>query len=168
MAFVDQGWRLVLTFADSGGNTTTRTFFLTATDDAGDLSPVIDAVQVIVTAWTAATDAVIVSQQVTKVTVNDSVVLPAAGVQVENNAQISAKIDGIPNKSAVFEVPAPKIGMFQATTGPGSNVVQFSTAPTPALVNIFKAGGEAYISDGESITDQGIKGKRVHHKSVRG
>jgi len=168
MAFVDQGWRLVLTFVDSGANTTTRTFELTATDDAGDLSPVIDDVQTIVTAWTAATDAILVSQQVTKLTVNDSVVLPAAGVQVENNAQISAKIDGEPNKSAVFEVPAPKITMFQATTGPGSNVVQFAGAPTPALVNIFKTGGQAFISDGEAITDQGIKGKRVHHKSTRG
>lgn len=168
MAFVDAGWKLVLTFIDSGANTTTREFMLTATDDAGDIGPVIDAVQAIVTAWTAATDAVIVSQQVSKLTLNDSVVLPAAGVQVENNAQISAKIAGVPNKSAVFEVPAPKIGMFQATTGPGSNVVQFADAPTPALVNIYKSGGQAYISDGETITDQGIKGKRVHHKSTRG
>lgn len=168
MAFVSQGWKLVLTFADSGGNTTTREFKLTATDDAGDLAPVIADVQTIVNAWTAATDAVLVSQQVTKITVNDDVTLPAAGVQVENNAQISAKIEGIPNKSAVFEVPAPKIGMFQAPTGPASNIVQFANAPVPALVNIYKAGGQAYISDGESITDQGIKGKRVHHKSTRG
>lgn len=168
MAFVSQGWKLVLTFADSGGNTTTREFKLTATDDAGDLAPVIADVQTIVNAWVAATDAVLVSQQVTKITVNDDVTLPAAGVQVENNAQISAKIEGIPNKSAVFEVPAPKIGMFQATTGPASNIVQFANAPVPALVNIYKAGGQAYISDGESITDQGIKGKRVHHKSTRG
>ncbi|HEV7737090.1 MAG TPA: hypothetical protein VGO47_06940 [Chlamydiales bacterium] len=168
MAFVSQGWKLVLTFLDSGANQTTRTFDLTATDDAGDLAPVIADVATIVSAWVAATDAVLISEQVTKVTVEDSVVLPAAGVQVENNAQISAKIDGIPNKSAVFEVPAPKITMFAATTGPGSNVVQFTTTPVPALVNIFKDGGQAFISDGESITDQGIKGKRVHHKSTRG
>ena len=168
MAFVDQGWKLVLTFVDGGGNPTTRTFNLTATDDDGDLAAVIADVQTIVTAWTAASDAVLVSQQVSKLTVNDSVVYPAATVQVENNAQISAKIDGIPNKSAVFEVPAPKITMFTATTGAGSNIVQFASAPTPALVNIFKDGGQAFISDGESITDQGIKGKRVHHKNSKG
>jgi hypothetical protein len=168
MAFVSAGWKLVLGFVDGGGNPTTREFMLTATDEDGDLSPVIDDVQIIVDAWTAATDAVITSQTVSKLTVNDSVVYPAATVQVENNAQISAKIAGKPNKSAVFEVPAPKIGMFQATTGPGSNVVQFANAPVPALVNIFKAGGQATISDGESITDQGIKGKRVHHKSNKG
>lgn len=168
MAFVDQGWKLVLTFVDGGGNPTTRTFNLTATDDEGDLAAVIADVQTIVTAWTAASDAVLVSQQVSKLTVNDAVVYPAATVQVENNAQISAKIAGIPNKSAVFEVPAPKITVFQNTTGPASNIVQFEDAPVPALVNIFKAGGQAYISDGEVITDQGIKGKRVHHKNSKG
>lgn len=168
MAFVSQGWKLILSFLDGGANPTTREFKLTATDDNGDLAPVIADVQTIVNAWVAATDAVLVSQQVTKVTVNDDVTLPAATVQVENNAQISAKIEGIPNKSAVFEVPAPKISMFQATTGPASNIVQFANPPVPALVNIYKAGGQAYISDGETITDQGIKGKRVHHKSTRG
>lgn len=168
MAFVDQGWELVLGFVDAGNNPTTRTFQLTATDVSGDISAIIADVQTIVAAWIAASDAILVSQRVTKVTVEDSVVLPTGNVDVEANAQISAKIAGIPNKSAVFEVPAPKVTMFQATSGPGRNQVQFASAPTPAVVNIFKSGGQATISDGEIITDQGIKGKRVHHKSTKG
>lgn len=168
MAFVAQGWKLVLSFVDAGGNPTSRTFDLVATDDAGDLSPVIDDVTAIIAAYTAATDAILVSQQVSKVTLNDSVVLPTTSVNVEENLQVSAKIAGMPNKSAVFEIPAPKIGAFQQTSGPGRNLANFTTGPLPDVVNLFTTGGKVYISDGEVITAQGIKGKRVHHKSTKG
>lgn len=168
MAFVDQGWKLTLSLVDAGGNPTTREFPLVATDDAGDLAAVIADVQTIVDAYTLATDAIITKQTVSKDTVNDSVTLPTTSVNVEENLQVSAKIVGIPNKSAVFEIPAPKIGMFLATSGPNRNNANFASGPLPAIVNLYKTGGQVYISDGEQITDQGIKGKRVHHKSTKG
>jgi len=168
MAFIGQSWVLDVTFVDSGANQTTRRYELAVTDDAGDLTDVIAAVASVMTVLVADSDAHISKQTLSKTSVEDSFTLPTGAVNVEENAQISAKIAGIPNKSAVFEVPAPKIGMFQATSGPGRNLVQFATAPTPAIVNIFKAGGEATISDGETITDQGIKGRRIHHKSTKG
>jgi hypothetical protein len=168
MAFVEQGWKYTATVIDTGGNTTTRTFFLIATDDAGDLSPVIDAVTAINTALTAVTDAVITKQEVSKVTVNDSVTLPSGDVNVEENLQISAKIDGMPNKSAVIEIPAPKNALFQAPTGPGHNQADFTVTALGNYVNLFKTTCQAKVSDGENITDQNIKGKRVHHKSSKG
>jgi len=168
MAFVSQGWELATQWIDTGGNTTSRTFQLTATDTAGDISAVITDVQTIVAAYIAATNSVLVSQRVTKVTVEDSVTLPAGDVNVEENLQVSAKIDGIPNKSAVFEIPAPKDTLFVAPTGPGHNVADFADSLLAAVVNLYKTGAQVLISDGESITDQNIKGKRVHHKSTKG
>jgi len=168
MAFIDKGWFLDTEWIDTGGNKTHRTFQLTAVTVAGSISTVIADVQIIVAAWIAATDAVLVSQRVTSLSVEDSVVLPAGDVNVEENAQISAKIFGTPNKSAVFEIPAPKNTLFLAPTGEGHNRVDFADTAVANVVNIYKDGEQALISDGESITDQDIKGKRVHHKSSKG
>jgi len=168
MAFIDKGWFLTMTFVDAGGNTTTRRVDLTATDDAGDLTAVIADVQTVVAAYVAATDAVLTKQTVSKDSVEDSVTLPTTSVNVEENLQVSAKIFGNPNKSAVFEIPAPKIAMFQATSGPGRNQALFSNTLLANIVNLYIDDGELFISDGESITAQNIKGKRVHHKSTRG
>lgn len=168
MAFIDKGWFLTLTFIDAGGNTTTRRLDLTANDDAGDLTEVIADVQTVVAAYVAATDAVLIKQTLSKDSVEDSVTLPTTSVNVEENLQVSAKIFGQPNKSTYFEIPAPKIGMFQATSGPGRNQANFATGPLPAVVNLYLDDAELFISDGESITAQNIKGKRVHHKSTKG
>jgi hypothetical protein len=168
MAFIDKGWHLSLTFVDAGANVTTRRIELVATDDAGDLTDVIADVQTIVAAYIAASDAVLVKQTLGKDSVEDSVTLPTTSVNVEENLQVSAKIFGTPNKSAVFEIPAPKIAMFAATSGPGRNQALFSNGLLGAVVNLYKDDAQAFISDGESITDQGIKGKRVHHKSTKG
>lgn len=168
MAFIDKGWKLTLSFVDTGGNPTTREFQLVATDDDGDLTAVIADVQTIVTAYVAATDAVLTKQTLSKDSVEDSVTLPAGDVNVENNLQISAKIFGTPNKSAVIEIPAPKSTLFVAPTGPGHNIADFTDPLLGAVVNLFKDDAQAYVSDGESITDQNIKGKRVHHKSTKG
>jgi len=168
MAFIDKGWHLSLTFVDAGANVTTRRIELVTNDTAGDLTAVIADVQTIVAAYVAATDAVLVKQTLGKDSVEDSVTLPTTSVNVEENLQVSAKIFGTPNKSAVFEIPAPKIAMFAATSGPGRNQALFSNTLLANVVNLYKDGEQAFISDGESITDQGIKGKRVHHKSTKG
>lgn len=168
MAFVSQGWYLDTIWIDTGGNITSRRFELTATDTAGDIAPVIADVQTIIAAYIAATNAVLVKQTVSQVNVEDSVVLPAGDVNIENNLQVSAKIFGTPNKSAVFEIPAPKDTLFVAPTGPGHNLADFADPLLAAVVNLYKNGAQVRISDGEVITDQNIKGKRVHHKSTRG
>ncbi len=168
MASIGQAWKLSMNFVDSGGNVAIRTVTLTATDDAGDLTDVIADVATVVAAYVAATDAVLTSQTLSKTSVEDSVVLPAGNVNVEDNAQISAKIFGTPNKSGVFEIPAPKNTAFIAPTGEDHNKVNFITGPIPAVVNLYLDGAQLTLSDGESITAQNIKGKRVHHKSTKG
>lgn len=169
MAFIDQGWTLSVTFVDSGANETTRRYELAVTDDAGDLAPVIAAVQAVMTVLVADSDAHISKQVLSKASVEDAFTLPTGSVNVEENAQISAKIFGSPNKSAVLEMPAPKIGMFVDTIGPNRNIVDFTAAgPADDFVQLYVDGGPLLVSDGESIVTTGIKGKRVHHKSTKG
>lgn len=168
MAFIDSGWFLDTTWIDTGGNVTNRRFQLVATDTAGDITAVIADVQTIVAAYIAASDCVLTKQVVGKVSVEDSVTLPSGDVNVEENLQVSAKIFGTPNKSAVFEIPGPKNTLFLAPTGEGHNKADFADTALANVVNLYKNGAQVYISDGESITDQNIRGKRVHHKSTRG
>lgn len=170
MAFVDQGWKLAVTFVDSGANETTREYFLTVTDDAGDLTDVIAAVQAVMTVLVADSDAHISKQTLSKTSVEDAFTLPTGAVNIEENAQVSAKIFGSPNKSAVLEMPAPKIGMFVDTTGPNRNVVNFVAAGlADNWVSLYLDDtGVLSVSDGEAIVKTGIKGKRVHHKSTKG
>lgn len=167
MAMSQQHWELFTEWIDTGGNTTSRTFELVATDVGDDISTVRADASTIITRMLAATDAKLKSYRLTAVYVEDALTLPAAA-EVENNLQISAKVAGLPNKSARFEIPAPKPTLFQQTTGPGWNQADFADAALAAIVNTFKADGIAYLSDGEHITDQDIRGKRVHHKSTKG
>lgn len=168
MAFIDKGWSLETQWVDTAGNKTTRTFQLVATDDAGDLTAVIADVQTIIAAYIAASDCHLASQRLSKLSVEDSLTLPAAEVKVSDNLQVSAKIFGTPNKSAVFEIMGPKISLFQETTGPGYDQPDFGVAALANVVNLYKDGHQIFISDGESITDVGIKGRRVSHKSTKG
>jgi len=168
MAIVPLGWFLHTEWVDTGNNKTSRDFDLVATDTADDAAAVFTDVAAILAAYIAASDAVMTNYSVGKRFAEGSVTLPAAA-EVENNLQVSAKIAGIPNKSAVFEIPAPKVTLFQATTGVGYNQADFADTLLSAVVALYTvAGNKAYISDGEQITVQGIKGKRVHHKSNKG
>jgi len=167
MTLTQQGWRLDIEAIDTGGNTTRRRFDLIATDDAGDASDVFTAVATVIAAFIGASDSVIKNYTVGAYYVEDALTLPAAA-EVENNLQVTAKIDGLPNKSATFEIPAPKGTLFQQTTGAGWNLPDFTDTALANYVNLFKSTGVAYISDGEHIVAKDIKGKRVNNKSNKG
>jgi hypothetical protein len=168
MAVASQGWELVSQWIDTGGNTTQKTDRLTAVDTAGDATAVFADVSTILAARVAVTDAHLSSYRVAKIEVEDALTLPTGDVNVEEQLQISAKIDGVPNKSAVIEIPAPKSTLFAETTGPGHNQADFAVTALANFVNLFKAGAQILVSDGEAITDQNIKGRRTHHKSTKG
>lgn len=167
MTLAQQGWRLDIESIDTGGNTTRRRYDLIATDTDGDAAAVFTAVATIIAAFIAASDAVIKNYTIGVVFAESALTLPAAA-EVENNLQVTAKIDGLPNKSATFEIPAPKGTLFQQSTGAGWNLPDFADTALSNYVNLFKSTGVAFISDGEHIVAQDIKGKRVHHKSNKG
>ena len=163
MAYNLDGYTGYVTLIDNGSNTTTKSFKLTSST-AADAATDIGA---IVAAMVNVTDAVVVSYGATAVYVNDSVALPASGVQIEDQALITVSIVGHPTKSGTITVPAPKPGIFVATSGENANVVDLEDAAVEAYIGLFQADGEAYISDGE-IADLAKKGRRVHRGSRRG
>ena len=163
MAYVLDGYTGYITLVDNGSNTTTKSYKLTsanAGDAATDIAAIADALVDV-------TDAVIVSFGATAVYVNDALSLPASGVQIEDQALITVSIVDHPTKSGSISIPAPKPGIFVATSGSTANVVDLADAAVTAYIAIFQTGGEAYISDGE-VADTAKNGRRVHRGSRRG
>lgn len=163
MAFVDQPFELVVSFADNSGEVVTRNYRLQDTDYADILTGLSSWIPTIA----ATTDDVIVSYFVKSIFVNDAIVLPAAGVQSENQAIISGKIEGQPLESFTVTIPAPKIGVFTATSGKGANIVNQAASIVTSFMGLFASGGAFYVSDGE-FPAAGWSGKRRHTKNNNG
>lgn len=167
MTLVADGLELIVSFADNGGKPyAQRTYPLVDTDPA-DTGAIVTAMLATIT---AATDAVIAQYRVATVFVENALVLPAPGVQNENQAFIVAPIIGNPRKTGQLSIPAAKIGCFTNTSNKGANVVL--SAPGIALnyARMFDSahGDEAFISDGEFIDSSQMSGKRRHTKNSNG
>lgn len=163
MAIASAGWKVVVNLVDTGGNTTLREYPLTSADAAAAAT---DAAAVIA-ALDAITDAAIAGYTIGEVFLEGALVYPAAA-EVENCAEISAKIVGFPNKSATLTIPAPVVGIFTGTTGPAYNVVDMSDAALLTYLGLFDGSGPVTISDGESIIVSSAVGRRIHKKSRKG
>lgn len=167
MALVAAGWELIVNWVDRAGNNARNIISLVATDDAGDADAVFGSVSGILAALNAGSDCVVSSYLVQKRFVENALTLPAAA-EAEMKAHISAKIDGDPTDSAVFDLPGPSDAMFIDTTGPNANVVNVDEDPALSIIAIFQTGGSGFISDGEHWDVDTAKGKRIHKKSTRG
>jgi len=171
MALVAQGFTLTIGLIDSGENKTTRTFEMTATTAAAAET---DAAA-IVPQFAALTRCAITGYTIGSKFVEDALVLPAAGIQVENTAEILLNIEGSATKKAPINIPDPVVtggngnGMWLGATGPNSNVVDTAFAALTTFVANFGTLGDnnLLISDGEHAN--GIsRGFRVHKKSRKG
>jgi len=169
MSLASTGFFANLTLTDSGGNNSTLRYKLvsedieTAVTDAGTL----------VTALNAITDAVITGYSVGEMYEENSSFLAAEGVQVENVALVSARIDDAEEKWAQLRIPSPNIGIFQAATGKKSNVVDPADSALVAYLNLFVVTtGICTLSDGENLLSPGtagnVDGKRIHRASRKG
>lgn len=157
-------WRqLTVDLIDTGGNTTTRTFRLTAADDAAMATDVA----AILTALGNVTDAEVKAYSFGQVWVEQSLSLPAAA-EVENQLQLTVPIFQKPNKSGTLTIPAPAVGIMQNTSGQGFNLPDFTDAALIAYINLFTTGGKATLSDGEVAVLANARGRRIHTKSNRG
>ena len=163
MALVQQSFELVVAISDTGGNITTRTYSLVATTYAAATT----AAGEIIAALNAVTTGTIRGYRLAEVFIEDAFTFPVAA-QIENCAEISAPIVGAPNETAVLTIPAPDPGIFVASTGPSSNVVDISDTAVAAYLELFSNTGVATISDGELINPTGAVGKRIHKKSRLG
>jgi len=167
MAFEAAGFGMTVTFIDSGSNTAPREYMMDATvltyaDAETAANAMLPAVQ-------ALSDAPVASYRVFQ-SYNEGALLLPLTVQVENTMSLTYQLALAGNKKANLNIPAPKISMFVAGTGPQSNIVNTNTTTNTLLetfTGMFKAAGKFTMSDGEK-TSRILSGKRVHKKSSRG
>ncbi len=163
MALTTNGWWLQVTLIDNGGNVTTKRYELRSADAtaaAADSAAVLAALDAI-------TDSVVSAYRYGEEFLESAFAYPAAGVENENKASITALLDTNGAKKANIKIPAPVIGIFQNPTGPGANIVDVLDAALVTYGDLFKTGNECYISDGEDL-DSLVSGKRISAKSNNG
>jgi len=172
MALVELYWDLVVDLIDRGGNTTTRTYRLTNTDDAGDMDAVLASVTDILDRLADVSLLVVSGYSVNKRFIENALSLPTdAGAEVEAHAEITWPIYQHPEKSGTIDIPGPKVAVFQGTTGDPYNQVDFGAAEVLAYVGIWTFAGDlALISDGEQLANSigSGSGRRTHSRSRRG
>ncbi len=172
MALVEKGWAVLVDLTDRGGNTTTRTYPLVGTDDAGDITVLVATAAEILTRLDTVTLAAISGWSLAKRFIENDLTLPTDGAaEVEAHALITWPIYQHPEKSGTIDIPAPAAAVFQGTTGKPYNQVDFTNTDVLEYVGIFTfAGGLATISDGEQLSDNlgGGGGKRTHSRSNKG
>lgn len=152
-------FELVVQIADNSGKTTKKTFELQSADAAAAAT---DSAAVLA-ALNGVTAGVVKSYSINQVFVENALVLPASGVENENQALLSIRLASDPTKYASVAIPAADPGIFVSASGAGANVVDTSSGLVNAFVGLFSAGNEAYVSDGE-LADPALdfSGKRRH------
>jgi hypothetical protein len=156
-------WALAVTLVDNGRNETTMRYQLQSADAA---EAATDAAAVIA-ALNAVTDCVIKSYQIEHRYVENALVLPASGVEIQNQGIITVTLASDPTKSGTLVIPGIVPGAFVAASGDNANVIDTGDADINTYVDLFTATNEAYISDGELAT-LSFRGVRRHVKSRRG
>lgn len=162
MAFAPEGYFVWFEFIDSGYDTFSQTYPLTATTDADAETEALT----VVTDWLAMSDAQLLRYHWYQDIVEQTVA-PTAGSQVENQALLSYAVVGEPLRRATVSIPAPKITLFSAPTGPGSNIIDTGDSLITTFNGLFLAGGELTFKDG-NIAESLIEGKRIHRRSKKG
>lgn len=157
-------WELVVSIADNSGKTVNRTYNISS-EIAEDYDAFITLVDDLVTKLNAMTSGLITSYRATGVYIEDTITLPASGVENENQAFFSGKIQGDPTDSATQSIPAADPAIFVATSGPGANVVDMADAAVVAWIGLFDGAPGWTISDGETWLTPTVAGKRRHSKS---
>lgn len=163
MAFVSEGFEVTFTFVDSGGDVSNRTYQHRAPVDAA--AALADA-QALLALIEALTDASVRSYRLSEIFADDAFALPAAGIHVENQAIMSVRLSSSPLKTGVLSIPAPVSGMFMASNGANSNVLDTADADVLSFVNQFVPTGKFTLSDGETMAVGGLlSGRRRHVRS---
>lgn len=171
MALASTGFEGSVNLLDNGGNRSTLRYDLTAET----IADAVTDMGTIAAALGAITGAEVAGYTVSQVFEEETLTLPAAGVQIEDIALITAQIatgSPVELKWATVKIPAPVIGIFQASSGPLADVVDPADADLRTYLGTFESGGEATLSDGELLKDVtvagNVVGKRIHRKSRNG
>lgn len=169
MALVTKGYFLNVVLVDaSGENKATLRYNVVA----ADFPTLVTNVATIIAALGAITDAVIVGYSLGEKFGEDSSFNAAAGVEIENIASVSCRLDAPQEKWATLKIPAPVEGIFETATGTGRNRIDPTDADLLTYLNLFvTTTGICTLSDGETTVIPGAantKGRRIHRASRRG
>lgn len=165
MAFAAGRFGVIVSYMDNGANVVTREYIMdeTVTDYAGAVSAVGDLLTDVI----AATDAALPQYRVFQQFDEQALVIPGAGVQVENTASLTMLLVAAGSKKGNINIPAPKQAIFVSPSGPQANDVNTTNAVVTNFTDNFIAAGKFTISDGEKVS-RILDGKRVHKKSSKG
>lgn len=158
-------FELLVTLVDNGANETVKSYELqaaNAADAATDSAAIMAALANV-------TDAVIKRYTINHVFVENALVLPASGVENQNQAILTVQLASDPTKTGTLVIPAASPGDFVSASGENANVVDTGDAGINAYVDLFTTTNEAYMSDGElADVSLAFKGVRRHVKSRYG
>lgn len=174
MALTQRDVYFNVTLADYAGNKSTIRYKTNKTDLADLVTDIAEFTGAggLLADLEAVTDAKVTGYSAGVTFAEDGSPYAAEGVEVENVAEIVAKIDGEPDKWATVRIPAPVVGIFGAGPGESANLIDPADADLQAYLANFESGGIVTTSDGESLADSGtvgnFKGKRIHRGSRKG
>ena len=166
MAIEAAGYELVVEFADNGNEKVTRTYGVVADTTYADLLTAVPAS--IIPAIIAVTDDAVIGWFIKTLYADPAYSIPASGVQNENQAIITVRLDGLPTESGTLTIPAAKPTVFVATSGRNANVVNTAASIVTNFIGLFVSGGLLTLSDGELALATGAFGKRRHTKNTNG
>jgi len=168
MALTPLKWVLEVGIADNSGDIAPR-FYEAPYAAFADFDAFILAKNSLLTALNNMTSGVVASHRMSLVTIEDALALPASGVENENQAFFSGKIDGDPTDSATQSIPAADPAIFVSTVGPGANVVDMNAGAVLTWIGFFDETSPTWtISDGENWNGDTVSGKRRHVKRSGG
>lgn len=167
MAIVQLKWVAEVGIADNSGDIAPR-FYEAPFAAFADFDAFVLSFNSLLTALNNMTAGVVASYRLTAAYVEDALTLPLSGVENENQAFLSGKIDGDPTDSGTQSIPAADPAIFVATSGPGANVVDVTDGAVTTWIAFFDATGPWTISDGENWDAATVKGKRRHAKNSNG
>lgn len=147
MALVLTNYRMSVTLIDSGSNTTEMTINLTTTDAAqAETDGATARTQILLV-----TDSVIASYLLSAVYWENALALPATA-ENETKLSLTLRLANKGDQKSNMRIPAPKIGLFQGTSGAAKNVVNYSSAPLSTFLDMFReTTGIATFSDGDFV-----------------
>jgi hypothetical protein len=172
MALVQDHFEATVTLTDKGGNDTTRTYQFIDNPTDGNISGLITQLNGLLVFLQAVTKLVIKKYTISRVGINDAFALPTdAGAEAEAHAIVTAPIHGKPLKSATVDIPAPEDAVMVGTSGAAYNQVDPASSVLVAYLDSWTDGNAVNfftLSDGETIDQVNVRGKRTHSRSTKG
>lgn len=152
MSLDSTGFSLTFTLVDNDGNETNKLFELQSADYAAALV----ATSTIITALLNVTDGKISGYQIAQRFAESALTLPTVLTPASEVVSVTARKAGVGNKKANYAIPMPKEAIMSG------NSLIVTNAAVQAFNDLFIAGNQAYISDGENLADADpLSGKRV-------